>query len=190
MTPTSQTLWGQLRRLLSQRRNLVRESWDRSLAFGDYISDRWDKARELGWGEESSVYDSCLVLGSVSVGERVWVGPYTILDGSGTLTIGSGCTVSAGTHIYTHDNVAQTVSGGRAPIDRQAVSIGDDTYIGPNVVVTKGCQIGSRCVIGAGSLVRRDVPDNSLVVGTPGRVVARVVVNGESVRFDYSSVEA
>jgi acetyltransferase-like isoleucine patch superfamily enzyme len=177
-----------LRGVLADRGAAVRAEWHRSLAFGDYVSDRWDKARALGWGEGSSVYDSCLVIGDVSVGAGVWVGPYTVLDGSGGLSIGDGCTVSAGVHVYTHDNVAQTVTGGAAAIEQAPVEIGARTYLGPHTVVVRGVRIGSGCVVGAGTLVRRDVPDGMLVVGTPGRVVARVVVDGASVRFDYDAV--
>ena len=180
-------LLGSLRTVLAERGDAVRAEWHRTLAFGDYVSDRWQKARTLGWGEGSSVYDSCLIIGDVAVGAGVWVGPYTVLDGSGGLSIGDGCTVSAGVHVYTHDNVAQTVTGGAAEIERAAVEIGARTYLGPHAVVTRGVRIGSGCVVGAGTLVRRDVPDGMLVVGTPGRVVARVVVDGASVRFDYDA---
>ena len=178
-------LLGCLQAVLAERGDAVRAEWHRTLAFGDYVSDRWDKARALGWGEGSSVYDSCLVLGDVAVGSGVWVGPYTILDGSGGLSVGDGCTVAAGVHIYTHDNIAQTVTGGAAPIERAPVAIGDRTYLGPNVVVTKGVTVGRGCVVGAGALVTRSLPDHALAVGTPARVVARVVVDGADVRFDY-----
>ena len=51
----------------------------RTLPFGDYISDRWEKARLLGFGEGSSIYDSAHVFGDVSIGSATWIGPFTIL---------------------------------------------------------------------------------------------------------------
>lgn len=189
MTPADDLLAG-LRGVLDARGASVRAEWHRTLAFGDYVSDRWEKARALGWGAGSSVYDSCLVLGDVAVGAGVWVGPYTILDGSGGLTVGDGCTVAAGVHVYTHDNIAQTVTGGAAPIERAPVAIGARTYLGPNVVVAKGVTIGVGCVVGAGALVTRSLPDASLAVGMPARVAARVVVDGATVRFDYDDPPA
>ena len=54
---------------------------NRVLPIGDYISDRWEKAKYLGFGENSSIYDSSLVLGTVQVGKDCWIGPFTILDG-------------------------------------------------------------------------------------------------------------
>jgi hypothetical protein len=48
----------------------VREHWNHSLPSGDYIVGRWRKARVLGFGEGSSIYDSALVLGNVKVGKK------------------------------------------------------------------------------------------------------------------------
>ena len=78
---------------------------------GDYVSDRWEKARFLGFGENSSIYDSSLVFGDVQVGKNVWVGPYTVLDGSGgRLSIGDDCHICAGSQIYTHDTVDRVLN--------------------------------------------------------------------------------
>ena len=51
------------------------------------------------------------------------------------------------------------------------VTIGDDCWFGANVVVCPGVTIGSRCVIGAGSVVTRDIPDDSFAAGVPCRVI-------------------
>ena len=101
----------ELRSLLQCESERVREQWSRSLPFADYLVDRWKKARELGFGEGSSVYDSVLVLGDVRVGKGTWVGPFAVLDGSGGLEIGDNCSISAGVQIYSHDTVAWAVSG-------------------------------------------------------------------------------
>ena len=49
--------------------------------------------------------------------------------------------------------------------------MGRNTWFGANATVMPGVTIGENCVIGAGTLVTKDIPDNSLVLGTPGRVV-------------------
>ena len=51
------------------------------------------------------------------------------------------------------------------------ISIGENTWLGANVTVLPGVSIGKQCVVGAGTLVTRDIPDNSLVLGSPGTVV-------------------
>ena len=48
-----------------------------------------------------------------------------------------------------------------------AVTIGDDCWLGGNVVVCPGVKIGNRCIIAAGSVVTRDIPDDSLAAGNP-----------------------
>lgn len=157
--------------MLAQQQMQVREHWNRSLPFGDYIVDRWRKARDLGFGEGSSIYDSSLVLGDVKVGKSTWVGPFTVLDGSGGLEIGEYCSISAGVQIYTLDTVKWAVSGGIDSPVRAPVRIGNCCYIGPNTVIAKGVAIGDGCVIGANSLVLNDVPSSSKAFGTPCRVV-------------------
>lgn len=58
------------------------------------------------------------------------------------------------------------------------ITIGENTWFGANVTVLPGVTVGKNCVVGAGTLVTRDVPDNSLVLGSPGRVV-RTLENNE-----------
>lgn len=170
---------GTLRRLASllqqawlQRRRDVDARWKRTLPFGDYFVDRWEKARELGFGEGTSVYDDVLVLGDVSVGARTWVGPFVILDGSGGLSIGDNCSISAGVHIYTHETVQWALSGGAAPYEYAPVRIGNNCYIGPQTIVAKGVTIGDGALVGAHSLVLSDVPAGAKAYGNPCRVVA------------------
>lgn len=160
----------ELRALLSQQTSLVQQQWNRSLPFADYIVDRWQKARALGFCEGSSIYDSALVLGNVKVGRNTWIGPFTVLDGSGGLSIGDNCSISAGVQIYTHDTVAWATSGGTEPVDRSPVTIGCRCYIGPNVIISKGVSIGDGCVVGANSFVNADVPSGMKAWGTPARL--------------------
>ena len=160
----------ELRALLTQEAIAVQQSLNRSLPFADYIVDRWQKARALGFGEGSCIYDSALVLGGVKVGKNTWIGPFTLLDGSGDLVIGDNCSISAGVQIYTHDTVAWATTGGTVPVERAPVTIGNRCYIGPNAIISKGVTIGAGCVIGANSFVNADVPSGMKAWGTPARV--------------------
>lgn len=152
----------------------LKAKFDRSLPFADGMFDRWERARRLGFGEGASIYDSALVLGDVEVGAHTWIGPFTILDGSGGLTIGAYCSISAGVQLYTHDTVRWATSGGVAGPERAPTRIGSRCYLGPNTVVARGVTIGDGCVIGANSLVLDDIPAGSKAFGTPCRVVGRV----------------
>ena len=166
------TLLNKLRAFWLLRRRELNEKYGRTLPFGDYIVDRWEKATELGFGKGTSIYDSSVVLGDVKVGEQTWIGPFTILDGSGGgLEIGSHCSISAGVQIYTHDTVDRSLTAGKAPIITAPTKIGSNCYIGPNVVITKGVNIGDSVVIGANSLVLKDLPSGCKAFGTPCRIV-------------------
>lgn len=167
-------LLARLRALWRRLRDDVDRRWNRTLPLGDYVVDRWEKARLLGFGEGASIYDSALVLGDVEVGAHTWIGPFTILDGSGGLTIGAYCSISAGVQLYTHDTVRWATSGGVAGPERAPTRIGSRCYLGPNTVVARGVTIGDGCVIGANSLVLDDIPAGSKAFGTPCRVVGRV----------------
>jgi len=162
-----------------------KQQFNRSLPFADELLDRWERAKSLHFGEGSSVYDSSYVFGKVKVGKKTWIGPFTIIDGSGGLTIGNNCTISSGVHIYTHDNVAQTLTGGEALIERAPVSIGDRTYIGPNVIIKRGISIGDQCIIGAGSFVNHDVPSNSVAAGTPAKIIGKTSVQNSQLSVEY-----
>lgn len=164
-----------LRALWLARRRDSHERYQRTMPFGEYVVDRWEKARLLGFGPRSSIYDSSLVLGDVYVDADTWIGPFTVLDGSGgQLRIGSHCAISAGVQIYTHDTVRRTLSGGVEPIDKAPTTIGSNCYIGPNAVISKGVTIGDHVIIGANSFINRDIPAYTKVYGTPGRTAGEI----------------
>ena len=163
----------ELRALLSQETATIQQKWQRSLPFGDYVVDRWKKAHKLGFGYGSSIYDSSLVLGNVKVGKNTWIGPFTVLDGSGSLEVGDFCSISAGVQIYTHDTVTWATSGGVAPSERAPVQIGNRCYIGPNAIISMGVKIGDGCVIGANSFVNTNIPSGMKAWGSPCRVIGK-----------------
>ena len=170
----SEDLLAKLKAFWFARRRDVDRKFKRTLPFGDYVVDRWEKAQELGFGSGASIYDSALVLGEVRVGANTWIGPFVVLDGSGGLTIGASCSISAGVQIYSHDSIQWAISGGKAPYEYAATSVGDHCYIGPNTVIARGISIGPGCIIGANSLVKDDIPANSVAHGSPCRVVGPV----------------
>lgn len=164
----------------------MRETWDRSLPLEELLFDRWERARALGFGEGASIYHNAYVYGDVRVGRNTWIGPYTMLDGSGGgLEIGDSCCISSGAQIYTHDTVRRTLSGMTLPPERSSVRIGECTYIGAAAVITRGVTIGDHVVIGAGAIVKQDIPPYSVAVGVPARVTGRVVIEGAEIRMEY-----
>lgn len=157
-----------LRILISKLRREKRNQYHRHVSVGDLLTDRWETARDYGFGEGTSCYDNVLILGDVRIGKNCWIGPNVILDGSGGgLSIGDYVDISAGVHIYTHHTVGRAISGGIAPVECAPTKIGSRVYIGPQTIIEKGVKIGDQVVIGGMSLVKNDIPNNTKVWGIP-----------------------
>ncbi len=167
-------LLGGLLKILELLKIIKKRGFKRILPFGDYFVDRWEKAKELNFGDGASIYDSSLVFGDVSVGRHTWIGPFTVLDGTGGLEIGEYCSISTGVQIYTHDTVEWSITGGKAKPKRTPTKIGSRCYIGPNTIIVKGVTIGDGCIIGANSLVNKDIPTGSKAFGSPCRIIGKV----------------
>lgn len=181
----------EMRALYEELRGRTREQWNRDLPFEELLFDRWERAASLGFGEGSSIYHNSYVYGDVSVGRNTWVGPFTLLDGTGGLTIGESCSISSGVQIYSHDTVRWAVSGGVTETERSPVSIGSFTYVGSQTVVGRGVTIGDHVVIGACSFVNRDIPAYTVAVGVPCRPIGTVAIGEDgSVTLDYHSARA
>ena len=165
--------------LYHELRLAARDEWRRDLPLDELVFDRWERARSLGFGEGASIYHSSFVYGDVSVGENTWIGPFTLLDGTGGLEIGANCSISTGVQIYSHDTVKWALSGGVAPYEYSPVSIGDCCYVGSQAVVAKGVTVGDHSVIGACSFVNRSLPPYTVAVGAPCRPVGRVELDDE-----------
>jgi acetyltransferase-like isoleucine patch superfamily enzyme len=111
--------------------------------------------------------------GYISIGRRCWLGAGTYLYGNGNIQMGDDVLIAARTIINT---VAHNYSHRDLPINAQGINtapvmIENGVWIGLNCTILQGITIGEGAIIGAGSLVNRDVPAYSIVVGTPARVI-------------------
>ena len=177
-----------LRKAHIEKDEELRVQFDRSLPFADGLFDRWERAKRLGFAEGASIYNSSLVYGDVKVGQNTWIGPYTILDGSGgEVSIGSFCSISAGVHIYTHDTVMWALSGGRLEKRTGPVQIGACCYIASQCIIAPNVSIGRQCVVAANSFVNRNVPDCTIVGGNPAKTLGRVEGEGAAVRLIFKN---
>lgn len=103
---------------------------------------------------------------SFSVAERIEIGDYS--------SIGAGSQI-ADTEGHSHYNPMKPIWEVPAGDDDiAAVIIEDNVQIGKDVTILKGVTIGARSVIGAGAVVRKNIPADAIVMGNPGRVVTRI----------------
>jgi acetyltransferase-like isoleucine patch superfamily enzyme len=160
-------------------RDRVAERWRRDLPFEELVFDRFERAEKLGFGKGTSIYQSSLVFQDVQVGANTWIGPFTVLDGTGGLVIGDYCSISSGVQIYTHDSVKWAVSGGKAAYEHAPVHIGSCCYIGSQTVIAKGVTIGPHSIVGACSFVNRDLPPYTIAVGVPCRAIGHVRIGDD-----------
>ena len=100
-------------RYMYNKREEMKKQYNRVLPTGELFFNRFDKSKYIKAGEGSSVYDTSVIMGDVKIGENVWIGPYTLLEGTnGNLTIGDNVSINAGVMIYTHDSTKNRLSGG------------------------------------------------------------------------------
>jgi acetyltransferase-like isoleucine patch superfamily enzyme len=134
-----------------------------------------DGATEHGF-PDNSFNRHAWIIGDPEIGPGTWIGAFTVIDGSGGLTIGAGCDISCGAQIYSHSSMRRCVSGRDYPaVEREATHIGDRVFIGANAVVGMGVSIGDEAVVAAGAVVTHDVAARTVVAGVPAQPVARVV---------------
>lgn len=111
--------------------------------------------------------------GRIELGSRVTIGEYCYLAGHGGLVIGDNsivaphCCISAANHIFDDVNVPIRFQGEMA----LGICIGSDVWIGARTVILDGISIGTGCVIGAGSVVTKSLPDYAIAIGSPCEVV-------------------
>lgn len=105
-----------------------------------------------------------------TIGRDVFIGLDTVIDEgfAPLLTIEDGAVISARTFIILHDSAFNNTCG--LPIKVGRVTIKQQAYIGVNSTILCGVTIGRRAIVGAGSVVIKDVPDETVVFGCPAVV--------------------
>ena len=97
----------------------------------------------------------------------------TMLDVA-KITIGENCFMASNVAIYTAGHPIHPDSRNSMYEYGIPVTIGDNVWIGGNTVICPGVTIGSNCVVGAGSVVTKDIPDWSMAAGNPCRVIRKI----------------
>ena len=106
----------------------------------------------------------------VVVGDDVAIGAFVHIWGGGGVTIGDRVLIASHTAItsLSHDYAGERIHGTQ---QKAPIVIEDDVWIGTHSVILPGVQIGKGAVVGAGSVVTKNVPSRSIVCGIPARVL-------------------
>lgn len=155
------------------------------LTFGNhiFIGDRVIiyKAHEGGVvtiGTGSHIHNDTIIEtgsgGSITIGQNTHIQPRCQFSAyQAPIWIGNGVQIAPNCAFYPYNHSMSP----KEPISRQplmsrgGIHISDDAWIGVGVIVLDGVRIGKGAVIGAGSVVTRDVPDNTIVAGVPAKVI-------------------
>ena len=86
------------------------------------------------------------------------------------MNLAQGITVTALNHNFEDSSKRIDEQG----VSTKPVVIGDDVWIGTNAVILPGVTIGSHCVVAAGAVVTKDIPDHTLVGGVPAKVIKNI----------------
>ncbi|MBK8021733.1 MAG: acyltransferase [Chloroflexi bacterium] len=113
--------------------------------------------------------------GKLRIGAWCHLGPGVTLDLTAPIVLEDRCTLSLHTIILTHEDVGYSPLAKSAfPTRKQRVIVESGAYIGAGATVLMGVRIGRCAVVGAGSLVRDDVPPYTVVAGVPARVIRQL----------------
>jgi acetyltransferase-like isoleucine patch superfamily enzyme len=110
----------------------------------------------------------------LAIGDQVHIGPGVTLDVAGDITLEDRCTLSLNAQIISHMDVGYSPLAALYPTRRQTVVIESGAYIGAGAIILGGVRVGRCAVVGAGALVRQDVPAFTVVAGNPARVIRRL----------------
>ncbi len=99
--------------------------------------------------------------GNIEIGESVYINRNCNIVSRKSIFLGNGVTIGPNVNIYDHDHII-----GKNKINQaycsESISIGENVWIGASVVILKGVSIGNDSIIGAGSIISKDIPSNTL----------------------------
>ena len=114
----------------------------------------------------------------VKIGKGCHVSPYVLIDliYPSMINIGNNVTIGSNTMIFAHYNPTANalLKEHEYPREVKKVMISDGAVIGPGSIITAGTTVGKNSIIGAGSVVSNKIPDFSVVVGNPARIIKKI----------------
>lgn len=114
----------------------------------------------------------------VNIGRNIATNNGIMICSAGRIDIGDDCLIGQDVVIIDHDAHGINPSERRTSIGNiRPISIGNNVWIGSKVVILPGARIGDNCIVGAGSIVKGNFPDNSIIAGNPAKVVKTIKID-------------
>lgn len=108
---------------------------------------------------------------NILVGENFFANFDCVFLDAARITIGDNCMIGPGTHIYAIGHPLDPAERNKSVGTPKAVTIGNNVWIGGHCTILPGVTVGDNAVVGAGSVVTKDVPANTVVAGNPAKVI-------------------
>ncbi len=108
----------------------------------------------------------------VKIGERCRISCMSFSPESYLIELGDDVIIAENTFLITHEGSVCIFHDQNPNIDLFGkIIIGSNTFVGMNCLILPNTTIGKNCIIGSGSVVRGKIPDNSVVIGNPGKII-------------------
>ncbi len=107
----------------------------------------------------------------IYIGRNTTIGYHTFLFASAGIEVGDNCLIAPFCYVVdANHGFARGTNINTQDMTASPIHIGNDVWLGVQCIVLAGVRIGSGAVVGAGSLVNADVPENAIMAGTPARI--------------------
>ena len=146
----------------------------------------YNRIDQIKIGVNTSINDFCTIVAIndfqntldnsyLIIGENTYIGEYNnIRAGGGSIEIGNNCSISQHVSIIASNHGISNklmIKQQKWSINNNYIKIFDDVWIGANSVILPGVTISKGVVVGAGSVVTKDIPEYAIVVGNPAKII-------------------
>ncbi len=153
--------------------------------FGDYCSIQencrfYFSDSEFKMGDYGTIHNNTFLTGykNCKFGHNCWIGQNSIVNATDELIVGNNCGIGAFSKIWTHAAWGELLLGSRIavglpdfPSKSGAVTIGDDFWGIGQITISPGVKIGNKVIALTNSLITKDVPDNTIIGGSPAKPI-------------------
>lgn len=153
-----------------------------------YLLREYHKTLFASFGKDSYIGHNCIFsYPTVSIGKHTYIGSNCVCQSThGQIHIGNHVMFGPGVHVHGGNHIIDRVGiymdeVTKEPGSDKTVIIEDDVWVGANAMILGGVHLGRGCVIGAGTVVTKDVQPYSVMVGVPAKCI--------KMRFDEAQIE-